>query len=128
MSSAILVMAKGYEGLRLFSQSESSYRRYLQLVPAKSPRAKEGKEGQKRMRTDQAEASVAKFLSTDVKELHEVRSWTRGYDLIDWFGPIAIAKLAPREGGRGIIATRDVKPGELLLGKSSFFILAHRLG
>jgi len=117
MSGAVLVMAKGYEGLRLFSKAESSYRRYLQLIPANSPRAKEGKEGQKRMRTNQVDAAVARFIEMNVNELHEAKAWDNGYDLADWFGPIAIARIPGREGGRGIVTTRDVAPGELLMGK-----------
>ena len=33
-------------------------------------------------------------------------------------GPIRVAQLKRRNGGRGVIATRDIKPGELLLGAS----------
>jgi len=121
MSGATLVMAKGYEGLRLFAKAESSYRRYLQLVPANSPRAKEGKEGQKRMRTNQVDASAARFVERNVNELDESRAWDVGYNLADWFGPIAIATIPGREGGRGIVTTRDVAPGELLMGQFSLF-------
>ena len=123
MSGAVLVMAKGYEGLRLFSKAESSYRRYLQLIPASSPRAKEGKEGQQRMKSALSGTAPIKFLSTEIGELHDWKAWTRGYDLADWFGPVAIAQLPGREGGRGIVATRDIKPGELLLGESPLDIL-----
>lgn len=119
MSGAILVMAKGYEGLRLFAKAESSYRRFLQLIPANSPRAKVGKEGQKRMRTNQVDAAVARFIETNVNELHEPKAWDKGYDLADWFGPITIAGIPGREGGRGIVTTRDVAPGELLMGNFS---------
>ena len=35
-----------------------------------------------------------------------------------YVGPIRVAQLKKRRGGRGVIATRDIEPGELLLGAS----------
>jgi hypothetical protein len=36
-------------------------------------------------------------------------------DVADYLGPVKVSNLEHRGGGRGIIATRDIKPGELLV-------------
>ncbi|GAA5922204.1 hypothetical protein JCM3775_003529 [Rhodotorula graminis] len=42
--------------------------------------------------------------------------------LRDYVGPIRVAQLKKRTGGRGVIATRDIKPGELLLVEKAFAV------
>lgn len=37
-------------------------------------------------------------------------------DVGDFVGPVRVAQLKKRKGGRGVIATRDIEPGELHLG------------
>lgn len=34
----------------------------------------------------------------------------------DFFGPIKVVDMPQRQGGRGVVATRDIQAGELLLG------------
>jgi len=46
------------------------------------------------------------------------RGWSEGFEKGDWIGPVEIQNLPGREGGRGMIATRDIKAGEVLLGQS----------
>ncbi|KZV96983.1 hypothetical protein EXIGLDRAFT_642702 [Exidia glandulosa HHB12029] len=36
-------------------------------------------------------------------------------DVADWVGPVEVASMPSRGGGRGVIATRDVRVGELLM-------------
>ncbi|GAA5843194.1 hypothetical protein JCM9279_001890 [Rhodotorula babjevae] len=43
-------------------------------------------------------------------------------DYRDYVGPIRVAQLKKRNGGRGVIATRDIKPGELLLVEKAFAV------
>ncbi|GAA5891420.1 hypothetical protein JCM8208_002621 [Rhodotorula glutinis] len=40
----------------------------------------------------------------------------------NYVGPIRVAQLKKRNGGRGVIATRDIKPGELLLVEKAFTV------
>ncbi|GAA5991778.1 hypothetical protein JCM10908_001138 [Rhodotorula pacifica] len=44
------------------------------------------------------------------------------FDLGDYFGPIEVADMPDRLGGRGVIATRDIKVGELLLVETVFCV------
>ncbi|KAK4700681.1 hypothetical protein P7C70_g5558, partial [Phenoliferia sp. Uapishka_3] len=42
------------------------------------------------------------------------------HDVADFVGPCRIAKVAERGGGRGVLATEDIKPGEVLLLERAF--------
>lgn len=74
------------------------------------------------MRTDQVDAIVARFVEMNLNEVYHSATWDKVYDLADWFGPIVVAEIPGRGGGRGIVTTRDVAPGELLIGRLSFFL------
>ncbi|GAA5834797.1 hypothetical protein JCM9279_007109 [Rhodotorula babjevae] len=43
-----------------------------------------------------------------------------GLKIGHYVGPIRVAQLKKRRGGRGVIATRDIEPGELLLVEPAF--------
>lgn len=44
-------------------------------------------------------------------------------DAADFLGPWKVERIAGRGGGRGAVATRDIKPGELLLVEKAFAIV-----
>ena len=55
------------------------------------------------------------------RRLEESLSDVETYPVGDFVGPVKVVSMSRRGGGRGVVATRDVKAGEVLLGKSCWF-------
>ena len=108
---ATFLVAMGYEGLKLFSQAEQNYSSCLDVAWGHEDLARSGVERMKETRSPPS-PSLPLMSGTGT------RGWSEGFEKGDWIGPVEIQNLPGREGGRGMIATRDIKAGEVLLGQS----------
>jgi hypothetical protein len=45
-------------------------------------------------------------------------------DIADYIGPVEVRVIVERGGGRGVVATRDIKCGELLVCSPSSFMIS----
>ncbi len=61
---------------------------------------------------EECRSGVYDWDRLDPDEISKVKNLTVG----DFFGPIRVVDVPQRQGGRGVVATRDIQVGELLLG------------
>ncbi|GAA5946983.1 hypothetical protein JCM10213_002922 [Rhodosporidiobolus nylandii] len=106
-------LARALEGMRLFAAAKEAYHALCVIEPT----SVEGKEGEKRIEEVLRTAKTGEF---DFEAFEQDRAeWAAGTfferAVGDFFGPIKVKKMAEREGGRGIVATRDIEAGELLV-------------
>lgn len=88
----------------------ASYEAVFKLDPA----AAEGKDGMRRVKKMLAESKTGVF---DWAKREKVRLTDATESFVgDFFGPIEVVELATRGGGRGVVATRDIEAGEVVLG------------
>jgi hypothetical protein len=118
-SRALLLRARAEEGLGLYSVALASYEEVLPLQS--SPNEAEYGRLRALRRLEEAEQGnydwAERFrLGLDVKACPR-------RDAADFLGPWKVERIAGRGGGRGAVATRDVKPGELLLVEKAFAIV-----
>lgn len=101
-----------FEGLRKLNLALQAYEAVLEVDSSST----EGKNGRKRVSKMLRESKTEDF---DWRDLQEKRNQLEDDDETgDFFGPIAIVELEGRGGGRGIVATRAIEAGELILGAS----------
>ena len=65
---------------------------------------------------EESRTGVYDWDRLDPDEIADVADLTIG----DFFGPVKVVDMPQRQGGRGVVATRDIQAGELLLGMSLF--------
>lgn len=111
-TNATLLVARGYEEMKLFSRAEQLYESCLSMSSTNAVSARNGLSRVKATRSLTC-PSLSRAWRT------EPQGWSKGCER-DWIGPVEVQSLPGREGGRGMIATRDIKPGEVLLGQSIF--------
>lgn len=62
------------------------------------------------------EESRSGVYDWDRLDPYEISDGGRRLTIGDFFGPIKVVDMPQRQGGRGVVATRDIQAGELLLG------------
>ncbi|EJD52605.1 hypothetical protein AURDEDRAFT_181176 [Auricularia subglabra TFB-10046 SS5] len=107
---AVFRSARACYGLQLFARANDLFQNVLALDPEQRD-------------------SIA-WLRRCASRIEELNSGDDGYDWVgmftdcqaspfidvaDWLGPIRVASLPSRGGGRGLVTTRPVKAGELLM-------------
>ncbi|BGP18688.1 hypothetical protein JCM10213_006909 [Rhodosporidiobolus nylandii] len=110
---ATLLRARALEGLRLHAQAKDAYARVLEL----DARSRAGQTGIERVESLLREAKTGEY---DWDRLVvESNAWEEGKgaasEVGNFVGPVKVARMQERGGGRGVIATRDIEAGELLL-------------
>lgn len=105
--------AHALEGMRIFSLARDEYDVLLRIDPS-SP---EGFEGVKRIERVLRESKTGEY-DWKALENHEEADESGMPAVGAFVGPIKVAQLEGRGGGRGVVATQDIEPGEVLLGKS----------
>lgn len=108
---ALLRRSRSYEGLRRFPLALSSYQELLSVAPA----SLEAKAGVTRVEKLIEQSTSGNF---DWLEIARAKKSRNKVDLLlgDFIGSIEAKEVKNRGGGRGIFATKDIVPGELLLG------------
>ncbi|ORY89006.1 hypothetical protein BCR35DRAFT_350518 [Leucosporidium creatinivorum] len=113
---ALLPRAQAEEGLRLLPVALASYEEVLSLESTD----KEAQDGRSRVLRRLKEAEQADYDSAELFRLGlDVHSHPR-QEAADFLGSWKVDKIPGRGGGRGAVATRDIKPGELLLVEKAF--------
>ncbi|BGP36465.1 hypothetical protein JCM10450v2_000365 [Rhodotorula kratochvilovae] len=115
---AMLRRAKALEGARLLARAAEEYRR-ISIFDFDNEEAVEAKKRVDRM------LEVSRTGVYDWRELEEwgeKTEWTEGPAVGDYIGPVKIVEIKERSGGRGVVATRDIKAGELLLVEKAFAV------
>lgn len=105
--------ARALEGLRKLDLALKAYEEVLRIEPAN---AAGGQEGRNRV------AKMLEQSGTGQYDWRELKGGGHGDGINDttreFFGPIEVVELEGRGGGRGVVATRDIGPGERILGTS----------
>lgn len=115
----LLLRAQAEEGLRIFPIALASYEEVLSLVM----NDKEAEKGRSRTLRRLEEAEQANYDWAERFQLAlDVHACPR-QDVADFLGPFKVERIAERGGGRGVLAMRDIKRGELLLVEKAFAIV-----
>ncbi|GAA6041925.1 hypothetical protein JCM8097_000225 [Rhodosporidiobolus ruineniae] len=113
---AKLRLARALEGLRLLDKASAAYSAVLEVDSS----SEEGKEGKKRVVKMRHETETGEY---DWRELASVVGPEgRDLEMGDYVGPIEVVEMEGKGGGRGVVATRDVKAGDLLLVEKAFAV------
>ncbi|GAA6028992.1 hypothetical protein JCM8097_001541 [Rhodosporidiobolus ruineniae] len=113
---AKLRLARALEGLQLLDQAKDAY----DAVVEADGSIVEGKDGKKRVEKMLREVKTGGF---DFRELEDaLLPGAPDLEVGDYVGPIKAVELEGRGGGRGIVTTRDVSAGELLLVEKVFAV------
>ncbi|GAA6013621.1 hypothetical protein JCM10207_004793 [Rhodosporidiobolus poonsookiae] len=107
---ATLRRARALEGLWLLDEAKTVYK----AVREADQSSADGKDGVKRVKKMLHESKTGEY---DWQALEGARAekGVRQVDMGDFVGPVKVVKLEKRGGGRGVVATRDIKAGKLLL-------------
>jgi len=118
---ALLRRSRSYEGLRRFPLALSSYRELLSTTTSST----EARSGVARVEKLLEQSTSGNFDWLEMARITENRR--NKVDLLvgDFVGSIEARKVTSRGGGRGMFASKDIAPGELLLGAFSIAELAH---
>ncbi|GAA5992924.1 hypothetical protein JCM5350_007805 [Sporobolomyces pararoseus] len=112
---ALLRLSRALGGLRRFSLAFESYEKLLAVCPD----SKEAKSSCARIKKVLDHSSTGMYDWLEFARAKEIA--TRSKLLVgDFCGPIEVKDQPVRGGGRGLFAVKDIKPGELLLGKHKF--------
>ncbi|KAK4699676.1 hypothetical protein P7C70_g6581, partial [Phenoliferia sp. Uapishka_3] len=110
----LLRKAKAFDGMRAWSKASSSYLDLLEHSPGNADAVASLRRVDNRL----AESNTGTFDWVDV--FRRRGQGERSLDVGDHIGPVRPAVLAGRGGGRGVIAARDIKAGELILVEKAF--------
>ncbi|GAA6028983.1 hypothetical protein JCM8097_001537 [Rhodosporidiobolus ruineniae] len=108
-------LARAFEGMRLLSRAKEAYTAVLEVDSS----SVEGKDGENRVDKMLHEAQTGEY---DWDEFEAAAFGGSKLDIGDFVGPVEVLQLAGRGGGRGIVATRDVNAGEVLLVEKAFAV------
>jgi len=117
-AKATLRQARALEGLRKLDLALQAYNDLLQIDPDKI----EGKDGKKRVEKMLRESKTGEY-DWRALEKDKIAKPGPGLNVGDFVGPIRVVEMSERGGGRGIIASRDIAAGELLLCSFPFSFL-----
>jgi hypothetical protein len=114
-AKAYLRQARALEGLRKLDLALIAFEKVAKLDPSGSG----GKDGKRRIETKIRQSKKGDY-DRSAFEKGKVAKEGHSFDIGDFTGPIQVVELAERGGGRGVVATRTIEAGELLLGARSF--------
>lgn len=114
---ALFRRAKSLEGLRLFSQAQHAYSDILLLDLS----SKEAIASVKRMKARLKETNTGEYDWKSMFRMGSDFSTKPRLDVGNFVGPIKVVNLKSKGGGRGIVATRDIKVGEVLVVEKAFW-------
>ena len=113
-SLTLLLQSRALYSLRRWSSALTSFQSLLSHSPS-LPSALKG------VSSCEARLREAQTGSYDIPSLYSLASSVPigathpMPDVADYIGPVAVAPIPSKGGGRGLIATRDIEPGEVLL-------------
>ncbi|GAA5837338.1 hypothetical protein JCM9279_005657 [Rhodotorula babjevae] len=111
---ATLRRAKAFEGLRQLKSAREAYGRVLELDPTSA----DALSSAQRVGRMLHESATGEY---DWRQIVKDEDAGVKHDSVgDYVGPITVAEIEGRGGGRGVVATRDIKAGELLLVEKAF--------
>ncbi|BGP36476.1 hypothetical protein JCM10449v2_000377 [Rhodotorula kratochvilovae] len=113
---AALRRAKALEGMRQLTRAGEAYARVLALDEA----SVEGMEGAQRIVKMLRESRTGEYDWRELALWEEEKDAKEGPAVGDFVGPVEVVEREGRGGGRGIVATRDIKAGEILLVEKAF--------
>ncbi|GAA5823839.1 hypothetical protein JCM11251_003317 [Rhodosporidiobolus azoricus] len=116
---ATLRRARGIEGMELLPAASEAYDKVLEVEPT----SEEGERGKARVgkMLEQARTGTFDLLKlTRAEDALGEKTVYRANAVGEFLGPIKVVELGGRGGGRGIVATRDIAGGELLLVEKAF--------
>ncbi|EGU11575.1 Proteophosphoglycan ppg4 [Rhodotorula toruloides ATCC 204091] len=105
---ATLRLARAFKGMRHLALALEHFAKVIELDAG----SKEGAEGKKRIERKLRETNEGEY---DWRELEKQAKTSMRLDVGDFVGPVKLVKLEGRGGGRGLVATRDIQAGELLI-------------
>ena len=112
---ATLRRARALEGLRQLKKARAAFEHVVEL----DSRSAEARAGMRRVEgmLDQSATGEYDWCQL-IKDLEKgVAGWAPAVG--DYVGPVKAVEIEGRGGGRGVVATRDIKAGELLSGAST---------
>ncbi|GAA5893992.1 hypothetical protein JCM6882_007953 [Rhodosporidiobolus microsporus] len=119
---ALFRRARALEGMKLLPSARDAYVEAFKVDPT----SVEVKAGQQRVEKMLGEAKTGVFnwlqLEAQAVKSAKEKKLDRTNNVGDYVGPIKVVKLEARGGGRGIVATRDIKAGELLIVEKAFAV------
>ncbi|GAA5901661.1 hypothetical protein JCM8208_001569 [Rhodotorula glutinis] len=112
---ARLRRARALEGLRQLKKAREAFARVVELDSTST----EGRAGLQRVERMLHESATGEY---DWRQIVKDSDDGVKHELAvgDYVGPVKVAEIGGRGGGRGIVATRDIKAGELLLVEKAF--------
>ncbi|BGO93671.1 hypothetical protein NBRC10512_004464 [Rhodotorula toruloides] len=105
---ATIRLARALEGMRHLTLALEQYKKALDINAA----ASEAVEGLERVQRKIRESEEGSY---DWRKLEKIAETETRLDAGDFIGPIKLVNMEGRGGGRGVVATRDIEAGELLL-------------
>ncbi|BGP10157.1 hypothetical protein JCM10049v2_006040 [Rhodotorula toruloides] len=105
---ATIRLARAFEGMRHLTLALEQFGKVIKLDTG----SKEGAEGKKRIERKLRERDTGGY---DWRELEKLAETQTRLDVGDFIGPIKVVEMQGRGGGRGVVATRDIEAGEVLL-------------
>lgn len=116
---ALLRKARSLDGMRLYQQAYDAYTTFLSIYPENVEAAGYLSKVEQRLR----ESKVGDYDFVEMlKCVREVRPG-KSLALADFVGPIKVANMKGKLGGKGIIATRNIACGELLVVEKPFTLM-----
>ncbi|GAA6013669.1 hypothetical protein JCM10207_004811 [Rhodosporidiobolus poonsookiae] len=114
---ATLRRARALEGLRLLDEAKTAY----EAVREVDPSGAEGKDGVKRVEKMLGQSKTGEY---DWQALESLRTEKDAMqvEVGDFVGPVKVVEFKERGGGRGVVATGDIKAGELVLVEKAFAV------
>ncbi|BGP34114.1 hypothetical protein JCM10296v2_005929 [Rhodotorula toruloides] len=105
---ATLRLARAFEGMRHLTLALEHFAKVIELDAG----SKEGAEGKKRIERKMRETNKGEY---DWRELEKQAKTNLRLDVGNFVGTVKLVKMEGRGGGRGVVATRDIEAGELLI-------------
>ena len=112
---ALFRLANSQHLQRNFSLAKSTYITLLQTIPTSN----KAKEGIAKCEAREKQATIGEYDFLSMYRAGLMIGALR-LDIADYQGPIKVEEIASRGGGRGMIATRNIRAGELLLLEKAF--------
>ncbi|KAI0638403.1 hypothetical protein C8Q77DRAFT_1047016 [Trametes polyzona] len=115
-SRALLCLARALYGRGEYHEAQKSFIRFKSLFPDDEP-------------VDSwLQRCAARIVETttgvyDWPTLFRASKVKSNLDVADFIGPVAVREMASRGGGRGVVATRAIKAGELLMATKAFAVV-----
>lgn len=112
---ALFRLANSQYGQRKFPLAKSTFITLLQTFPT----SQQAKDGIAKCEAREKEAATGEFDFVGMYKAGKKGGAVR-LDVADYQGPMKVEEIATRGGGRGIVATRQIKAGEVMLVERAF--------